>query len=411
MAFRPGTILRAHDFRALLLSGTLSQLGDRLTHMLLITLIAAANPGSLMGYSEGALTFALPTLLLAPVAGVLVDRWDKRKVLGITHFIQSALFLVTPLLIGLTHSFTPFWIALFVFFGLDIFNNTASPALLPALVPGNRLLLANSVSLTFARIATVLGMLIGGFLIRWVGWNLGLVINSATHLGAGLIALSIATRLRPAPCPQQPGLAATIGTAFVRFFRELSAVLKLVIGNRLVGFVMASIVVSTFVSAVSYTLLIFLVQQVLGFGAAGVGVLAAVLAVGMIGGAFSMGLVRREIDRPLVVILAILSYGLMFIAAWWHISLVFLIVVALVAGVSFSWLGIVQNTMLQEEIAEGIRGRIFSAKEFITNAVFILTTLLVGAFGDLTSWRIAMPVVGVVLVLLAGAGLFIRPQR
>jgi MFS family permease len=88
------------------------------------------------------------------------------------------------------------------------------------------------------------------------------------------------------------------------------------------------------------------------------------------------------------------------------ITVWFIAVIALVAGVAFSWLGVVQNTMLQEEVPEDIRGRIFSTREFITNAAFLLTTLFIGALGDLTSYRIVLVAIGAVLSLLAFAGFF-----
>lgn len=402
MLGRFGRTLAIPDLRRLVFSTAISQLGDRLTHMLLISLIALSRPGSLLGYSQGALAFALPTLLLSPFAGVLVDRWDKRRVLAFTHFIQSGLLLVTPLLIVLSGSFLPFWIALFLFFGLDVFNNTAHPALLPALVPENRILAANSVNLTFARVATVAGMVIGGYLIRWVGWRLGLAIDASTHLVAGLIALSIATRLAGEPAAPVRG---EIRNALPRFFAELREVLRLVARNRLVALVLGSIVASTFVSAVAYTVLIFLVQQKLGLGTAGVGIFTGIIAVGMIAGAASMSAMPQNVNRPLVVVGVIALFGILFIAGWFHVSIPFLAVVALVVGVAYSWLGVVQNTILQEQVSPGIRGRIFSTHTFITNATFIVTTLAIGALGELTSYRVVFPVAGLILVAAGGAGL------
>ena len=185
------SVLRIRNFSLLVASGSLSQLGDRLTHMLLITVIAVSQPGKLMAYSTGSLAFVIPSMLLAPIAGVLVDRWDKRKVLGFTHVIQSGLLVAAAFLMIALKSFAPFWVALFIFFALDVFNNTSVPSLMPQLVAKRKLLVANSVSLTFSRVATVLGMVIGGFLIKWAGWKYGLFINASTHLTAGLLALAI----------------------------------------------------------------------------------------------------------------------------------------------------------------------------------------------------------------------------
>jgi MFS family permease len=417
------SVLRIRNFSLLTASCSLSQLGDRLTHMLLITIIAVAQPGKLMAYSTGSLAFVIPTMVLAPIAGVLVDRWDRRKVLGFTHLIQSGLLVTTAFLMISLRSYAPFWVALFIFFALDVFNNTSVPALMPQLVARRKLLVANSVNLTFTRVATVLGMVIGGFLIRWAGWKYGLFINASTHLTAGLLALAIAGtfiahRELPAGSPglSAPGRRRSVwdlaGHAFRQLFRDLAEVIRVVGRDRLVAFVMASVVVTMFISSVSYTVLIYLVQQVLKLGTGGVGVFAGVLAVGMIAGAASMSYVRRRINQPMVVVGVVLLYGLLFLASPWLITVWFMTVIALVAGVAFSWLGVVQNTMLQEEVPEEIRGRIFSTREFIANVSFILTTFFIGALGDLTSYKAVLVVIGVVLCALAVLGrMFVRAMQ
>jgi MFS family permease len=416
------SVLRIRNFSLLTASCSLSQLGDRLTHMLLITIIAVAQPGKLMAYSTGSLAFVIPTMVLAPIAGVLVDRWDKRKVLGFTHLIQSGLLVTTAFLIIALRSYTPFWVALFLFFALDVFNNTSVPALMPQLVARRKLLVANSVNLTFTRVATVLGMVLGGFLINWAGWKYGLFINASTHLTAGLLALAItgtfiAHRRKPAEGTLRADTRSRNAWrlarhAFRQLFRDLAEVIRVVGRDRLVAFVMASVVVTMFVSSVSYTVLIYLVQQVLKLGTGGVGVFAGVLAVGMIAGAASLSYIRRRINQPMVVVGVVLLYGLLFLASPWFITVWFLVVIALVAGVAFSWLGVVQNTMLQEEVPEEIRGRIFSTRELVTNVTFILTTFFIGALGDLTSYKAVLVVIGVVLCTLAVLGrMFVRAMQ
>jgi MFS family permease len=417
------SVLRLRNFALLTASCSLSQLGDRLTQMLLITVIATASPGKLMAYSTGSLAFIIPTVLLAPIAGVLADRWDKRKIVGFAHLTQFALLTVAAFLIIALRSFTPFWVALFFFYGLDEFNNTSVPALVPQLVARRKLLVANSVSLTFARVATVLGMTTGGFLIKWTGWKYGMFINASTHLTAGLLALAIsgvfiahrgltADSSRLTASGQRESVWNLVAHAFRQLFTDLAEVIRVVGRDRLVAFVMASVVVTMFISSVSYTILIYLVQQVLKLGTGGVGMFAGVLAVGMIVGAAGMSYIRRRINQPLVVALMILLYGLLFLASPWLVTVWFMIVVALVAGIAFSWLGVVQNTMLQQEVSDEIRGRIFSTRDFVTNIAFLLTTLFIGALGDLTSYRIVLVAIGASLTLIAVGGLlFIRTLR
>jgi len=167
-----------------------------------------------------------------------------------------------------------------------------------------------------------------------------------------------------------------------------------------------------FISSVSYTVLIYIVQQVLKLGTGGVGLFAGVLAVGMIGGGASIGLIRRRINQPMVVVALFCSTVCCFLASPWLITVWFMVVIALVAGVAFSWLGVVQNTMLQEEVPDSIRGRLFSTREFITNATFLLTTVFVGALGDLTSYKIVLVAFGAVLSVLALVGwVFVRAMQ
>jgi predicted MFS family arabinose efflux permease len=247
-------------------------------------------------------------------------------------------------------------------------------------------------------------------------------INASTHLTAGLLALAIsgvfvAHRLSPSvpgprsqtPVPSLPGLVAS---AFQQLFADLAEVARVIGRNRLVGFVIASLVVTMFVSSLSYTVLIYIVQQILKLGTGGVGIFAGILAVGMIAGAASMSFIRKRINQPMVVVFVILLYGLLFLASPWLITVWFICVIALVAGVAFSWLGVVQNTMLQEEVPEEIRGRIFSTREFVTNITFLLTTLFIGALGDLTSYRIVLVTSGAVLSALAVLGwIFVRAMQ
>jgi MFS family permease len=304
-----------------------------------------------------------------------------------------------------------------------VFNNTSVPALMPQLVARRKLLVANSVNLTFCRVATVLGMVVGGFLIKWTGWKYGLFINASTHLTAGLLALAIsgvfvanrgltADGSRLTAHGQRGSAWGLVARAFRRLFADLAAVVRVIGRSRMVGFVMASLVVTMFVSSVSYTVLIYLVQQVLKLGTGGVGIFAGVLAVGMIAGAASISFIRKRINQPMVVVFVILLYGLLFLASPWLITIWFICVIALVAGVAFSWLGVVQSTMLQEEVPEEIRGRIFSIREFVTNAAFLLTTLFIGALGDLTSYKTVLVTIGVVLCVLAILGwVFVRGMQ
>lgn len=422
------SVLGIRNFVFLTLSGTLSQFGDRLTHMLLITIIAITKPGKVLAFSFASLAFTLPVIILAPFAGVLADRWSKRRIMIRIHFIQAGLLFLTPFIIRWTNSFQFFWIAIIIFFGLDIFNNTAKPALLPAVVAKRKLLTANSIDQFLARFATVLGMVVGGFLIRWAGWHYGLMIDASTHLTAGLLAVGIILRYEPHQTYKisspligdDKGMVAyhkegedkgnVISSALKIFFTDVREVLKLVVKDKLVLLVMASIWISVFVGGVSYTILIYLVQQVLKLGTAGVGIFSGILAVGMILGALVLGLLKTTVNKSKIVVFGIMLYGILFLFGQFLIKVWFLAIVAIISGIVFSWISIAQSTILQEQVAPTIRGRIFSTKEFFGNIAFIVTTFAVGSLGDLTSARITLAAVGIFLLIASILGLLLIKQ-
>ncbi|OGC42703.1 hypothetical protein A2Y85_06355 [candidate division WOR-3 bacterium RBG_13_43_14] len=78
------------------LSNAVSQLGDRLTYMVIVTLIGIMSPGQMTAYSEFSITFTLPVILLSPFVGVIIDHSNKRQVILRCHLMQSILIFPTP---------------------------------------------------------------------------------------------------------------------------------------------------------------------------------------------------------------------------------------------------------------------------------------------------------------------------
>jgi MFS family permease len=377
--------------------------------MLLITLIAVSQPARIMAYAEGALVFALPAILFSPVAGVLIDRWDKRRVLAISHFTQGSLLLLAPLLMLVIHNRTPVWVVLFLFFIVDIFDNSTSPAMLPAIVESRDIVTANSVWSVFARFAAVIGMVAGGFLVKSVGWELGFTIDASTHLISACLVLGILPSLafRPNAAAVQTRLHTAVRRSWGSFLQQLGEVIRLIGANRHVAFVIFSIVVSMAISGVAYAVLLFLVQQVLGLGTRGVGIYTGILAAGMILGALALGVLGERVPKALVIVLGIALIGALFLLGPLLLNIWFMGIIALFAGVTFSAISIAQTSILQTRVALEIQGRIFATREFFNNATIIVTTFIVGLLSLVTMLKPLLVIVGAALLAAAGFGLWL----
>jgi MFS family permease len=164
--------------------------------------------------------------------------------------------------------------------------------------------------------------------------------------------------------------------------------------------VMVSVFVLPFVSAVAYTVLIYLVQQEFGMGTAGVGLLGGIIGVGMLCGAILIGHFGRYVNRGLILIYSIALIAIFLFIGPFFITPGFLYITAFVIGIVYSFVGISQDTILQEDVTKGIRGRIFATKEFIANLTFVIWAVLVGVIASFISPYMIIRFVSIVLIAI-----------
>ncbi|UCF70672.1 MAG: MFS transporter [candidate division WOR-3 bacterium] len=394
-------LLRKKGILFLGLSNTISQLGDRLTHMVIITLIGVMFPGRISAFSEFSITFSLPIIILSPFAGVFVDHWNKQTIMLRCHLIQAVLIFITPFFIMLTNSITPVWVLVVLFFSLDLFNNTSKNSVIPDLVDYDQLVPANSIIITLARAATFIGMVGGGYLIQWVGWQAGFFIDASTHLIAGLLVLGMGAKTMFAPVrPVDFSLSRELRKSMNTFLSDLKELGLLLVRDRMVILVMISVFVLPFVSAVAYTVLIFLVQQEFGMGTPGVGLLGGLIGVGMLCGAILIGYFGKHVGRGLILIYSVALLAVFLFFGPHFITPVYLYIISFVVGIVYSFIGIAQDTILQEDVASGIRGRIFATKEFIVNVTFLAGAVMVGAISNLLDPFMIIRLVSIILLAI-----------
>jgi len=394
-------LLKKRGITFLGFSNTISQLGDRLTHMVIITLIGMMFPGRVSAFSEFAITWSLPIVILSPFAGVFIEHWNKQTIMLRCHVIQSILIFLTPTFVVLTHSILPIWILIIAFFSLDMFNNTSKNAIIPDLVEYDELVAANSLIIILARIATFIGMVGGGYLVKWVGWRFGFYIDASTHLIAGLLVLGMGAKSLFAPVKKlEFSLRKELKKSARLFFQDLKELGGLLIKDRVVIFVMLSVFILPFVAAVAYIILIYLVQQIFGLGTTGVGWFGGVIGIGMLIGGLLMGFFGKMINRGKIIIISIAVLGFFFIIGPIFTTPFFLYTIAFIAGMVFSFIGIAQDTMLQEDVLKGIRGRVFATKEFVINLTVVISAIFFGAISKFFSPYPIIRGVGVFLMII-----------
>lgn len=176
------------DFRRLWLGDAISLLGDWFTYVALGTLVVAADQG-LISVAIILLGHSLPRAVLAPFAGRLADRIDRRTIL----IVASSLRAVTVLAMIFAAQAEALWLVqalLFVRMGFGAFIDPAATAMLPQLVATEQIARANTILGATWSVMFAVGVTLGGLVTALAGPLASLAIDAATFvLTAGVFCL------------------------------------------------------------------------------------------------------------------------------------------------------------------------------------------------------------------------------
>jgi len=127
----------------------------------------------------------IPVFVIGPVAGVYVDRWDRKRVMIISDVIRGLLVLAIPIFVKL-NMMGAIYILVFLIFSATRFFLPSKMAFIPSIVSKEKLLVANSLSNTTRMVATVFGFAIAGIIVRLIGHMWGFYLNAISYFVSGI---------------------------------------------------------------------------------------------------------------------------------------------------------------------------------------------------------------------------------
>src|SRR5215213_2950812 len=235
-------LLRQRDFARLWFGGLISIMGDSVLNVALPFFVYQVS-GSTLATAVMVAAELLPRLLFGSIAGVFVDRWDRKKVMVVASISQGLVIL--PLF--LVNSAETLWIVYMISFiqvTFAIFFGPAENALLPLLVPEEKLIQANSLNAMNNNFARLIGPPLGGGILALWGLPGVVLFDSITFFIAGWMIFSIAQSGRATPSPQAE--AASEGTSWTRFWSEWAEGIAIVRKDRVVAVLFITVVMLNF---------------------------------------------------------------------------------------------------------------------------------------------------------------------
>jgi MFS family permease len=387
--------LRNRNYALLWSGGLISDLGDW-TLLIALPVFVFQLTGSAFTTSTVFVVELVPALIVGQLAGVLVDRWDRRQILVVVGVVQAVLLL--PLLAVTTTD--RLWIVYVVAALQSCLARLASPAkaaLIPSLVPREQLTAANSLNAVSDNLARLVGSPIGGLAIQLLGLVGVVVVDAATFLVSALLSAQIrvpkqvaAPRANEAEAPRASLVADWLdGLRTIRRTPPLPAILSIGALSQ----VAQGIFVVLFV--------VFVLRELNGTGG-DVGLIRGMQAIGGVIGGIVVGTLSRRLGPRGLISWGFVVFGLIALATWnaprftTAIGLyVGLFIAAGIPGVA-TQTGLI--TIVQSVTPPTHLGRVFAAFETGSGALQAVGVLVAGALADR---------LGVVTILNVQAGIYI----
>lgn len=373
--------LRQRNFGLLWVAGLISLAGDWMLRIALPIYVYQLT-GSALATSSMLIAGMLPDLLFGSIAGVFVDRWDRKRTMVISNLLLAAGLL--PLLA--VRSADQLWLIYLVAFyesTVAQFFGPAENALLPRLVADEHLVAANSLNSLNNNLARLFGPALGGLAAGLVGLGGVALLDAATFLiAAGLVAL-IAGDYRASALSDT---AVRFGSAWAAVLRDWLAGLQLIRRERTVLILFALIAITSLGEGVFAVLFVVFVNRVLGGGAQEIGWLMSAQAVGGLIGGVLVGWIGGRLAPTRLLGAGALVFGLIDLAIFNYPAFFpgFTLAVALFVAVGVP--GVIMttglNTLLQSAVADEFRGRVFGAYGMTSALLALAGTTLAGLLGE-----------------------------
>jgi len=405
------------NFLLLWIGQIISQFGDRLNQMALIAFIFKRAPGSTFELAKLMSITIIPVFLIGPIAGVYVDRWDRRKTMYISDLVRALLVFTIPFFLMDTKSLIPLYIVVFLIFCLSRFFVPAKMSIIPDLVHKDDLLMANSLVNTTGMIAAALGFGVGGVIVEILGAKGGFYLDAGTFLVSGILIFFVSARA---------GLKVK-AKEVLRMGREMVEVIKKSVLEELIGvfgFLRKQEKIKTILNILFmlwaalgsvYVIIIVFIQRVFTSVVKDLGILAVFLGVGLFVGSILYGRFGKKFSYFKAIFSSLFVVGLVLIGftitSYRFMNFQLAAAISFILGVSISPIMIASNTLVHELTDTEMRGKIFTALEIVMHAAFLSFMFITSGLAEYIGQFSILITVGGCVILIGIIGIFKKDDK
>jgi predicted MFS family arabinose efflux permease len=406
---------RTPDLRLLLGAGLVSLTGDWILGIGLAYSVYALT-GSTLASAATLLSSFVPQVVVGSVAGVFVDRWDRKRTMVVANLLLAVGLLPLLLVTGVDR----IWVVYVVLAAqscVEVFFSPAEQAFLPRVVEDADLVVANGLNGQIRNLARLLGSGIGGVTAATGGIRAVAVADAVTFLVAALLVLRIRTpgRVAAEAAGRDEDAAEVVRGRMAGLVEEWRDGFRTVAGEPVVRTLVLALLITSTGEGIMGTLFAPYVRHVLHGSGQVYGVISGVQAVGGIVGGFLVAAVAERCS-PITMVwagsivfglvdLAIFLYPLLWVTPW--PAAVGMVVVGLPGAVLVAG----TMTLFQRHTTDEHRGRVFSLMSLAQAVSVVVGSTAAGFLGDGIGIVPVLAVQGVGYVVAGGLVLALLGSR
>ncbi len=384
-------LFRTRDFTLLWIGRVISFLGDWLLFVALPVWVYQLT-GSTAALGLMVVAETIPGLVLAPLAGVLVDRWDRRKVMAVADGLRAVI--VLALLFVQSPERVPLIYAVgFVNAALGTFFVPARQSLLPSILGPSLLLRGNAVFQMSWLIIQTIGPIAGGVLLAQMGPYPLFVLDSASFVVSAVAAWLVSAQLAVR--------SASNGWHIDQLKAEFMDGLHVLRGNPILWNTMLVWVALTLAQGSINPLIVAYVKDALGGTTADFATLLTLLGAGMVGGAvlaISIGH-RWPALRLFKGGLFVFAPAILVVAN--APNLVLAVIAVCLTGLVMAVVGVSYTTIFQQATPAEYRARVLSADSALHSLAILVAAGTAGMLAEPFGVRVVFNLAAALVVVAA----------
>jgi len=423
------SVFRNGAFVRLWLSQAATQIGGNMV-LYALTVIVLNSTGLNTVVSLLILTFLVPAVLFSAVAGVYVDRIDRRVILVATNVIRGAAF-VALYLIGANLALI--LLLNFLISTVTVFFAPAEAAMIPFVVERRQLLSANGIFTLTLNASFALGFaLLGPLVVNIASPEAVILVVAALYFLAAVFCFTLPSS---PPAPRDTATSGRLGVSEAEHavgstFGQLREGLSFIRGHRNVTWSLIYLGITASLVGVLGVLGPDFAKETLGLGAKDFAVVVLPLGFGIVTGILLLNAYGRYLPRRRVIEGGLIALGILLalLSASGPISrllqradapggfdlsgvtslLAVVVAIALLAGIAYGCVAIPSQTQLQEDLPEDVRGRVFGVLNMLVSVASFVPIIIVGPISDVVGTTVVLLTVALLVFVTGVASVLLR---